>query len=33
MVTGIQGMFDEMFDEMYKANLAQWENVFELRGL
>jgi hypothetical protein len=24
---------EKMFDEMYEANLAQWENVFESRGL
>ena len=23
----------EMFDKMYEANSAQWENVFESRGL
>jgi hypothetical protein len=23
----------KMFDEMYEANSAQWENVFESRGL
>ena len=24
---------EKMFDEMYEANSAQWENVFESRGL
>jgi hypothetical protein len=24
---------EKMFDEMYEANLAKWENVFESRGL